>query len=174
MYLYREILDTPLGQVIAIANNDGLCFLGFGDTRGIDKEQRMLAHAIGGDIMDGEHPFLRQTWHELGEYLEQKRQVFEVPLNVHGTPFQRQVWQLLQQIPYGEVWSYQEMAQKLGRPTAMRAVASANSHNPISIIIPCHRVIGKKGDLVGYSGGLWRKEKLLLLERQNTEDELPL
>ena len=102
---------------------------------------------------------------QLHEYLEAERQTFDVPLDLRGTPFQKAVWDRLLNIPYGETRSYAEVAASIGRPTALRAVGGAVGANPVSIVIPCHRVIGKDGSLVGYGGGLPLKERLLALEQ---------
>jgi methylated-DNA-[protein]-cysteine S-methyltransferase len=98
---------------------------------------------------------------QLAAYFDGKLREFTVPLDVRGTPFQQKVWATLRTIPYGETWSYGDLARKLGAPTATRAVAHANGDNPIAIVIPCHRVIGSDGELTGYGGGLWRKRALL-------------
>jgi len=102
---------------------------------------------------------------QLHEYLEAQRRTFDVPLDLRGTPFQQAVWNQLLKIPYGETRSYADVAALIGRPTALRAVGGAVAANPISLIIPCHRVIGKDGSLVGYGGGLPLKERLLALEQ---------
>lgn len=114
---------------------------------------------------NSDHPILHQLEKELLEYFEGKRTTFTLPLNPHGTPFQKKVWETLLTIPYGETISYAAEAQQFGNPKATRAVANANGKNPISILIPCHRVIATGGGLGGYSGGLWRKEFLLKLEK---------
>jgi methylated-DNA-[protein]-cysteine S-methyltransferase len=101
---------------------------------------------------------------QLQEYFEGKRQVFDVPLAPAGTAFQQRVWQELLKVPFGKTDTYSSIAQKLENPLSVRAVGAANGRNPISIIVPCHRIIGANGSLTGYAGGLWRKEKLLALE----------
>ncbi|WP_303800310.1 methylated-DNA--[protein]-cysteine S-methyltransferase [Alicyclobacillus macrosporangiidus] len=106
----------------------------------------------------------RRCREELLEYLRGERRTFTMPLAPHGTPFQTRVWQTLMQIPYGEVWTYADLARAIGRPTAVRAVAAANGANPMPIVVPCHRVIGSDGTLTGYSGGLHIKARLLELE----------
>ncbi|MGG2015532.1 methylated-DNA--[protein]-cysteine S-methyltransferase [Bacillus sp. S10(2024)] len=107
------------------------------------------------------HPIVERCVMELDEYFHKKRTEFTVPLRAKGTPFQKQVWNALCSVPYGKSASYLDMAEKIGNPRAVRAIGGANSRNPISIIVPCHRIIGKSGKLVGYEGGLWRKEWLL-------------
>lgn len=115
--------------------------------------------------IDRETPLLRETARQLNEYFAGCRRVFDLPLRPTGTPFQQKVWQALQTIPYGQTRSYQEIAGQIGNFKACRAVGYANHNNPIAIIIPCHRVIGKSGRLTGYAGGLELKERLLRLEQ---------
>jgi len=112
-----------------------------------------------------EHAVLNQTKLQLEEYFSGRRTQFDLPLAAKGTDFQQSVWQALCKIPYGETWSYQQLADEIGNPKAVRAVGLANGKNPISVIVPCHRVIGKNGKLTGYAGGVETKEKLLQLER---------
>ena len=103
---------------------------------------------------------------QLDEYFSGQRTEFDLPMNLVGTPFQRTVWAALREIPYGETWSYGQLAERIGRPGAARAVGLANGRNPIGIIVPCHRVVGASGDLTGYGGGLERKQHLLDFERR--------
>ena len=110
---------------------------------------------------DPEHPVLKATAHQLEQYFTGKRRAFELPLKFNGTPFQRQVWQLLTEIPFGETRTYGQLARQLHNPSACRAVGLANGKNPIAVIVPCHRVIGADGSLTGFGGGLPRKEWLL-------------
>lgn len=116
---------------------------------------------------------LRNTQRQLDDYFAGQRQHFELPLAPQGTPFQLQVWQALRAIPYGETWSYAQLAEHIGNPRSVRAVGAANGKNPIAIIIPCHRVIGANGSLVGFGGGLATKEKLLSLESAQQRLSLP-
>lgn len=112
-----------------------------------------------------DHPILLQTQQQLQEYFAGTRQQFDVALDFAGTEFQKQVWQALLDIPYGETRSYKQIAEQLGNPKAVRAVGAANGKNPISIIVPCHRVIGSSGKLVGFAGGLDNKDILLKIEQ---------
>ncbi|EXJ12801.1 methylated-DNA--[protein]-cysteine S-methyltransferase [Nitrincola nitratireducens] len=114
------------------------------------------------------NPVLINTIKQLDEYFAGKRTSFTLPLAAKGTVFQQSVWQALCEIPYGETWSYQQIADAIGNPKAVRAVGLANGKNPISIIVPCHRVIGKSGKLTGYAGGLSRKASLLELEKMKS------
>lgn len=110
---------------------------------------------------------LKEAWKQLDEYFSGQRRSFSVRLNLQGTPFQKRVWAELQKIPYGQTRSYGEIARACGRPGASRAVGQANHNNPIVIIIPCHRVVGSDGRLVGFGGGLWRKKWLLQHEARH-------
>jgi methylated-DNA-[protein]-cysteine S-methyltransferase len=111
---------------------------------------------------------LKKCMHQLDEYFSRKRKIFELPLNVTGTPFQLKVWRELQKIPFGKTVSYMDLAKKLENVKSIRAIGAANGRNPVSIIIPCHRVIGSDGSLIGYGGGLWRKKWLLEFEQGMT------
>ena len=156
---------TPLGPMFACASQEGLCLLDFTDRRMLETEFQELRRHLGAVILPGDNPHLAQARAELGEYFSGTRTRFEVALDAPGTQFQMQVWQLLQTIPYGQTRSYKEQARMLGNPAAIRAVGSANGRNRISIIIPCHRVIGSDGSLTGYGGGLQRKKWLLDFEK---------
>ncbi len=116
------------------------------------------------DSISNSSTLLKDTSSQLDEYFEGRRQKFNLALKLHGTEFQRSAWKSLLRIPYGETWSYLQQAESINNPRAIRAIGQANSRNPITIIIPCHRVIGKKGSLTGYAGGLDRKTRLLTLE----------
>ncbi len=113
------------------------------------------------DVPMGDSALIRRVKRELQEYFKGKRKEFNLPLDMKGTPFQWEVWQALIRIPFGLTVTYGDLAKQIGRPKAVRAVGMANARNPIPIIVPCHRVIGNTGKLVGYAGGLWRKEWLL-------------
>ena len=120
--------------------------------------------AVAPDWERSEAPFAAVAA-QLEEYFAGSRDTFEVPLELHGTPFELRVWNALQEIPYGETMGYGELASRIGQPTAARAVGLANGRNPIGVIVPCHRVIGANGSLTGYGGGIERKRILLELER---------
>ena len=125
-----------------------------------------------GAVADGKSLLLDEAFRQLDEYFSGTRTAFSLPLAPAGTPFQQCVWKVLETIPYGETWSYKEVAARVGNPKAMRAVGMANNRNPIAIVIPCHRVIGADGSLVGYGGGLERKAWLLALEKKGSAKEL--
>lgn len=150
------ISPSPVGRLLLVGNPDGLQALQFQDG----------AHPL--DIQptwtQSREPF-RAVLEQLEEYFDGSRTRFQITLNLQGTPFQRHVWKALQRIPYGRTVSYGEIAQQVGSPKASRAVGAANGQNPVSIIVPCHRVIGSNGKLVGYGGGLPIKTALLALEQ---------
>ena len=156
---------SPLGPMFGCATQKGICLLEFTNRRMLETEFHDLTGRLKAVILPGSNPHLVQLEKEISEYFSGKRQSFTLTLDAPGTEFQRQAWSALQKIPYGETRSYQQQATLLGKPKAVRAVASANGHNRISIIIPCHRVIGKDGSLTGYGGGLERKKWLLDFER---------
>ncbi|MCG9789910.1 methylated-DNA--[protein]-cysteine S-methyltransferase [Vibrio barjaei] len=152
---YYLITPSPLGDVTIQANDDGLLGLWF-------EEHTTLPDVLGS--LAPEHPILVEASKQLTSYFEGKVQSFDLPLAAEGTDFQKLVWRALCDIPFGESISYQELANRIGKPKAVRAVGAANGKNPISVIVPCHRVIGKSGTLTGYAGGVERKKKLLELE----------
>ena len=155
--LWRSHYDSPLGPMTLAASDQGLAGAWF------DGQQHMPDSSAWRP--QAQHPVLQQAAHELQDYFAGRRQRFGVPLDIcAGTPFQRQVWQALLEIPAGASQSYGALALHIGRPSAVRAVGAAVGRNPISIIVPCHRVLGAGGALTGYAGGLARKSALLHLE----------
>jgi AraC family transcriptional regulator of adaptative response/methylated-DNA-[protein]-cysteine methyltransferase len=152
---------TPLGPMLAGSTEQGICLLEFWDRRMLETQLKRLNTLLQARCVPGTNSRLKALSIQVKEYFAGTRTTFDLELVLHGTPFQKAVWAALQSIPYGETRSYQEQAELLGNPLAVRAVAKANGDNRISIIIPCHRVIGKNGQLVGYGGGLWRKSYLL-------------
>ena len=165
-------LPTPLGPMIAGATDDGVCLLEFAERRMLETQLKRLARRIGASFVPGSNEMLVRLEGELSAYFEGRLREFGVPLVLAGTDFQRQVWQALLTIPFGETRSYAEQATAIGRPRAVRAVARANGDNRIAVIIPCHRVVGSDGKLTGYGGGLWRKRALLDLERGSNSPAL--
>jgi len=152
--LHRTQMDSPVGVLEIITSDIGVVAILWPD------DNRWAYDADDGDGND----VSQQVVSELQEFFDRKRTQFSVPLDLRGTDFQRMVWDSLVQIPFGNTISYAEQAERLGRPSAVRAVASANGKNPVSIIVPCHRVIGSNGKLTGYAGGLDAKRLLLSLE----------
>lgn len=124
------------------------------------------------NLINQETSIIKEAFKQLSEYFEGIRQDFDLPLNPKGTDFQKKIWCELTKIPYGETKSYKQIAESVGTPKACRAVGAANNKNPISIVIPCHRVIGSNGNLVGYGGGLHRKEFLLNLEQSASKQKI--
>jgi AraC family transcriptional regulator of adaptative response/methylated-DNA-[protein]-cysteine methyltransferase len=155
---------TPLGPMLAGATDEGICLLEFVDRRMLETKISRLGKALKAKIVPGSHPYFDLLSGQLDEYFCGTRREFDIPLVLPGTPFQQKVWAGLQSIPYGSTRSYKGQAEAIGAPQAVRAVAKANGDNRIAILIPCHRVIGANGELVGYGGGLSRKQYLLKLE----------
>ena len=163
--LFARWIETPLGAILALANDSGLYVLDWVDRRGLEREILRLRNKTKFAIVPGDHPVLDQANREIGEYFDGMRKTFTLPFAPRGTDFQRRVWEALLQIPPGETRSYAGIANSIGAPKAMRAVARANGDNFRGIVIPCHRVIGSDGSLTGYGGGLARKKWLLEHER---------
>lgn len=159
-------IDTPLGPMISIANDEALYLLEFVDRRGLEKEVERLRKRLNALIIPGENDILNLTKKEITSYFEGTLTEFSVPLHLIGTAFQKEIWYQLDQISFGEVKSYADLAKIVGRQKAYRAVGSANGANQIAIIVPCHRVIRTDGDLGGYGGKLVRKEFLLQHEKK--------
>lgn len=152
---------SPLGQMILQANDDGLLGVWF---------ESQPTRPVNLGTYTQSDPFFTSVVTQLREYFAGIRSTFDISISASGTDFQNQVWKILRTIPYGETWSYQDIANAIDNPKAVRAVGLANGKNPIGIIVPCHRVIGKNGKLTGYAGGLERKEKLLQLEKRFQTD----
>jgi len=158
MTLSTKTIASPVGDLTLVASDQGLVAILWEN----DSSDRVKLGAVE---EDAGHPVLEATEDQLREYFAGTRTRFDLPLDFRGTDFQKSVWAELLAIPFGETRSYGEIAMKLGRPTASRAVGAANGRNPISIVAPCHRVIGSTGKLTGFAGGLAAKEYLLGLER---------
>lgn len=146
------VIDSPVGRLLLASDERGLCAL-----RRVEAPVTEVP----------QEPVLQAAARQLGEYFAGQRRVFEMPLSLAGTAFQQACWHALCGIPYGETRTYAQQASAIGRPKAVRAVGGANHHNPVWIIVPCHRVIGADGSLTGYGGGIDMKEQLLKLEREN-------
>jgi methylated-DNA-[protein]-cysteine S-methyltransferase len=162
--LYRTEWKSPLGELILMATEDKLCLC--------DWKYRKMRASIDTRILDyykteereESNEVINETIHQLNDYFEKKRTHFDIPLELIGTEFQQRVWQELQRISYGKTISYLQLSKNLGDEKAIRAAATSNGANGISILIPCHRVIGSDGSLTGYAGGLPAKKKLLIIE----------
>ncbi|MDH6354242.1 methylated-DNA-[protein]-cysteine S-methyltransferase [Dysgonomonas sp. PH5-45] len=153
MRKYFQTYQSPIGEMYLYEEDDFITKLVYRKTSGDGFQEK-------------ETPLLKETIKQLQEYFDGKRKTFKVPLNLKGTDFQKQVWNALLNIPYAETRSYKDIAEAIGNPKASRAIGLANNRNPISIIIPCHRVIGANGSLTGYAGGLSAKQTLLDIEKQ--------
>ncbi len=151
------LCETPLGLMRMVEDAHGIVSLKF-----VDGAAAPIHPAPAGI-------YFEETKRQLLEYFSRKRRTFDIPLSIHGSSFQKKVWSSLQSIPYGETRTYQQVAQMTGNPKAARAVGMANNRNPLHILIPCHRVIGKNGKLTGYAGGIGKKQYLLDLEKQGTD-----
>lgn len=160
MQLSYCYMASPVGQLKLVANEQALVAILWDN----ENPKRVRLAEL---IEDVSHPILLNTQQQLSEYFLGQRKVFDIPIDFEGTDFQKKVWRALLTIPYGETRSYKQIAQQLGNEKAVRAVGAANGKNPISIIAPCHRVIGAGGALVGFAGGLDKKEILLRLELNN-------
>lgn len=169
MIMITRIL-TPLGPMLAGATDEGICLLEFVDRRMLETQLNRLKKLFKAELITGSNKHFTELDKQIKEYFDGDRKEFTIPLLIAGTAFQKQVWSALQKIPYGETRSYKEHSEIICNPKAIRAVARANGDNRIAIIIPCHRVIGANGELVGYGGGLWRKRYLLNLEAKNKKD----
>lgn len=156
MTIHTTLVDSPVGPLFVAADDAGLRAIEFRDNR----------HPVRRDCdwREGDNAVLREARRQLGEYFAGRRRHFDLPLSPQGTDFQRAVWSALATIPYGETISYAQLASRVRRPSATRAVGAANGRNPLPIVLPCHRVIGADGSLTGFGGGLPTKQFLLKLE----------
>ncbi len=160
-------MKSPLGPLVAGATDDGICLLEYTDRRMLEAQIASVRRVFAAPVVPGTNAHLERLQQEVTSYFDGSLRRFSVPLTYPGTPFQVRVWDELLRIPYGETRSYEAMAEAIGQPRAVRAVGRTNGLNRISIVIPCHRVVNKDGQLCGYGGGLWRKQHLLDLERRN-------
>jgi len=154
--IYYTELPSPLGMLLLAATDQGL--------RGLYFEEHKYFNGPHGWQRDANHPHLSKAASQLDEYFAGRRRDFDIALDLNGTPFQRAVWQALLELPFGGTSSYRAIAQRVGNPQAVRAAGTAIGRNPVSIIVPCHRVLGSSGALSGYAGGLERKQHLLAHE----------
>ncbi len=162
--IVTRMLESPLGPLLACAAPSGICVLEFADRRALDTQVGSISRRFESAVVPGTSKHLDELAEQLDRYFAGQLREFDVPLVLRGTPFQEAVWSQLQRIPFGQTWSYEQLAGEANRPGAQRAVGSANGKNPVAIVVPCHRVVNKNGRLGGYGGGLWRKQFLLDLE----------
>ncbi len=158
-----SIIKTPMGDLLAVANESELIGLYFD---GCDH----VPAARSTWTLNPQHPILRQAGKQLSEFFEGKRTKFSLPLRFAGTDFQERVWREIARIPYGKTISYSELARRAGKPQAIRSAGANTGRNPLSIVIPCHRVVGKDGSITGFAGGLEWKRHLLDLERKASQE----
>ena len=162
--LGADWIDTPLGGMIAIADDRALHLLEFVGRMALPQGLARLSVLVGGRVGLGRTALHDRTEAALAAFFGGRDGRLDLPVMLHGTPFQRRVWEALREIPPGQTRSYGALAAALGSPRAVRAVAAANAGNRLALVVPCHRVIGADGTLTGYAGGLWRKERLIALE----------
>ena len=163
MEVFYQTLETPIGKLLVASSFRGICRIGFPSEAASDQAAWFHRHfsVVPEESVEG---FLARAMEQLNQYFEGQEKAFDVPLDLRGTPFQIRVWQKLLEIPYGATVSYGGVARAIGNPQASQAVGAAVGKNPVPIVVPCHRVIGYNGSLVGFGGGLPTKEKLLKLE----------
>lgn len=164
-YVAVQILETPIGAFLAGAVKEGICLLDYADRSLLQQHYKTLQQQFDCPVLPVMNEAIEALEQQLSLYFAGQLRDFSLTPILYGTPFQQKVWSALQQIPYGQTISYDELARRIEQPTAVRAVARANGMNRISVLVPCHRVIGKDGQLTGYGGGLWRKRLLLQLEQ---------
>ncbi|MFZ5942784.1 MAG: methylated-DNA--[protein]-cysteine S-methyltransferase [Bacillota bacterium] len=158
--IHFSVTDSPIGTLGLAASSKGLVFLDFIDYN-VENYSQSLRERLPGCIIKEDGKYIELPLVQIREYFQGNRKSFSCPLDLRGTDFQIKVWQTLQSIPFGELCSYQDIARKVNNPRGVRAVGQANGRNPVAIIVPCHRVIRKSGDLGGYSSGLDKKRYLL-------------
>jgi AraC family transcriptional regulator of adaptative response/methylated-DNA-[protein]-cysteine methyltransferase len=161
-------VESPVGPLLLGATGGGVALLEFTDRRALETQLATLRKRTGRALVPGTNDHVETAKEQLGEYFAGRRRDFELPIEAPGTPFENEVWDALRRIPYGETRSYEQLATEVGRPGGSRAVGQANGRNRVAIVIPCHRVVNKGGELGGYGGGLWRKRFLLDLEQRHS------
>lgn len=165
--------ETPLGPMIFGATENAVCLVEFASRRMLEKQIEQVRRRFAAAVIPGTNDLLEALRAQMSEYLAGTRTAFDLPLDAPGTEFQERVWHALRTIPYGETWSYEALAARVGTPGAVRAVGTANGANRIAIVIPCHRVVRKTGETGGYGGGRWRKVALLDLEASVMKRDIP-
>ena len=162
-----QTYKSPVGEIVLGSYDNKLCLANWSDKKKSNRTNNRLKKKLNAVFVEESSTIIDETMKQLDEYFKGKRQHFDIPLLMVGTDFQKSVWNALLQIPFGKTASYAEQAKRIGNEKAVRAVANANAANAISILIPCHRIIGSDGTLTGYAGGLEAKKKLLELEKGN-------
>lgn len=172
--IYIDYFVTPVGELILGSFGDKLCLCDWRYRKMRTEVDARITVGLEATFLLAETPVIARAKAQLTEYFASKRKEFDLPLLMVGTPFQQSVWNALLQIPYGKTETYLQLSERLGNPKAIRAVASANGANAFAIVVPCHRIVGSKGELVGYAGGLPAKRKLLNLEATGAPHQLSL
>lgn len=162
--IYIKHYNSPIGSLTIGSYQDKICLCDWTYRKMRTSIDNRIKEGLKSEFHEGSTPIIEETILQLNEYFKNKRKVFTIPLLFVGTNFQRSVWEALLTIPYGQTFSYLKLSKQLGNQKAIRAVAAANGANSISILVPCHRIIGSDGNLIGYAGGLSAKMKLLELE----------
>ncbi|WP_010651696.1 methylated-DNA--[protein]-cysteine S-methyltransferase [Oceanobacillus massiliensis] len=165
-YIYFDCISTNNWNIYIAATDDGLCFVGSANQGLEEVEQWMRKHRHVAELIEDTDKLSIYKL-QLEQYLKGERERFDLPIDIAGTPFQREVWNELKEIPYGHTATYSEIAEKIDRPSSVRAVATAIGSNAVMIVIPCHRVISKNGKMAGYRGGISMKSSLLELEQSS-------
>ncbi len=168
-----QYYDSPCGKLVLATVGDALCLCDWNEKPCAERNKRRLERCLDAEFIEASSPILEQTKQELDEYFADRRKTFAIPLHPVGTDFQKQVWETLLEIPYGETRSYKEIALRVNTPKGIRAVAQAIGSNGISILIPCHRVIGTNRSLTGFAGGIEAKRQLLSIERKDADSNKP-
>lgn len=173
--IYYSEMNSPIGPLIVARTEKGICWINFGKSEdNLFILKRWAKRWVNTDQLVNDHEKLKDAISQLNEYFSKERNEFALEIDLLGTPFQKLVWKSLLKIPYGEIRSYKDIAMEINAPKAVRAIGGANHNNPIPIIVPCHRVIGSNGNLVGYGGGINIKQFLLEMEgyKSNIKDAL--
>ena len=158
------IVDSPIGELVLGVSGGGCCVVEFVERGGLEKIKSQTQQRYKLEMKECQSLQLDDVKKELRGYFSGRLQIFSIPMDLQGTEFEKMVWQELLSIPYGETRTYGEIARLVGNPLAFQAVGGANGHNPLAIVVPCHRVLQKGGGMCGYGGGIWRKKFLLDLE----------
>ena len=166
--IHIQYYQSPVGEMVLGSYENSLCLANWRYGNHKERVEKRVSKALKAEYVEETNPVIEETKKQLGEYFSGRRETFDIPLFMAGTAFQKSVWNALLQIPYGATASYQEQAKSIGKEKAVRAVASANGANAISVLIPCHRIIGSNGTLTGYAGGLETKQALLELEKRKS------
>jgi methylated-DNA-[protein]-cysteine S-methyltransferase len=163
--LYTQPYISPVGELILGVFDDELCLCDWRYRKTRSSIDKRIQKDLRATYLEQSHPLIDETIHQLEAYFRQERKVFDLPLRLVGSDFQKQIWQALMSVPYGQTSTYKQLASHIDNPDAVRAVANANGANALSIIVPCHRIVGSDGSLVGYAGGIKAKQWLLELEQ---------